>query len=375
MSYMVLIIFVICLIFWRKIYDLIRGKGSFDDIYLFNSKLAEMLKLDLPLDGAVEQIVNEAFSPVTYRFSSVNISLQKVLRGIREGKSLGEALENERRVFPRYYVDMIKIGEAEGDLVGALEVLNSYLKVSKEFKVSNNQLAGYFLLMAFVFMGVVAFLSHYILPTFIELFKGMNLQYYTPLTIFVSVITKVVPLLLAIGVFIYTGIFVLRRTKEIRWYIDRIIARLPIARNIIKSYEYMIFCRVMSNLLENYVPVDRALILAAGAADNFIYSEAIKDAVNAVEPTLSASLARSGLFDGTFLFMVSLGEKTERLAETFGEMAEFYSDDYSETLYRTMRLTEVGMTSVIGILAGAFIIGVFSPITRLIVLINNNITY
>ncbi len=375
MIYFLAIILVLGLAFRQKLYNLARGKGNIDDIYLFNYKTAEMLKLDIPLDQTIAQVIDEAFSPFTYRFSAVSKGLKRVLRKIRGGKTLGEALDTERKVFPSYYVDMIRIGEAEGDLVGTMEVLNSYLKITREYNLSSFQLASYFSVMLLIFLAIGSFLFKYIMPTFVELFKGMQIEFFSPTLKLMNNFLGIVPIFMAIGVIVYAGIVVLRKTRELRWYLDRISVKIPILNGLLKNYEYMIFCRVMSNLLENYVPVDRALILAAGAISNYGYADAVKNAANSLTSSLSDSLSRSTLFDKTFLYMVSLGEKTEKLAEVFKDMAEYYTDDYIYSMNLIFRVTEIGATIFLGFITGASILGVFTPLSILIIEICNSIVY
>lgn len=375
MIYFTAIMLVLGLAFRQKLYDLARGKRNLDDIYLFNHKTAEMLKLDIPQDQIIDQVVNEAFSPVTYRFSAVGKALRRVLMKIRAGRTLGEALDTERKVFPAYYVDMIRIGEAEGDLVGTMEVLNSYLKISREYNISAYQLAGYLSVMILIFFGIATFLIKFIMPTFIELFGAMDMEFFSPGSRFIFDFVKITPVFVAIALFIYLGIVTLRKTKELRRYIDRITIKIPVIGGIIKNYEYMIFCRVMGNLLENYVPTDRALILAAGAASSSAFAEALKNAANSLSSGLADALSRSSLFDGTFLYMVSLGEKTEKLAEAFWDMAEYYSEDYVSSMSLMFKVSEICVTVFLGLITGFFVTGIFAPLSRIIVETGNSIFY
>jgi len=371
----VIIAAILSLIFWRQIYDIIRGKRIFDDLYLFNSKLAELVKLELPLDQAVEQILIEIFNPLSYRFSKLNKALRRVHGRILTGKSLGEALDMERKVFPAYYVDMVRIGEAEGDLHGALKILNSYLSVNKEYSLSKGRLSGYFVLMTLVFLVVVTFISQYITPTFIALFEGIGEEYLISSTRLTFNLMKIVPVIFAILFFVLIGVYFIRKSRAVKDHIDRQIIFIPSYKDLIRIYEYMIFCRVMSNLLDNRIPLDRALILAARAASNFEYSEAIKAAANSVEPTLARAMDKSKLFDRTFLFMLSLGEKTEKLAEVFNDMADYYTNDYVMKLKHSIRITEVSITLLFGLFIGFFTFGAFMPLVKLIEVINNSITY
>jgi type II secretory pathway component PulF len=343
---------------------LIRGKEIYDDLYLFNTKLTEMVKLELPLDEGIRQILGDVFETATYKFSKIKKPLRRVAERISNGKTLGEALDWERGYFPNYYVSMIRIGESENKLMSSLETLNVFLKTKREFGTSIFQMTGFFLVTTFVMFGVASFTAFYITPTFISLFEGMGINsFQMKLNLSIS---RMLPIIATATLAVIIGFFVLRKSKEFSRHIDKWVVNIPVVRDLIKINEYMVFCRVMAKLLENWVPLDNALILSSGAANNFVYSEAIKNTANVVEATLTESLKRSQVFDSNFLFMVSLGEKTENLAETFNEMADYYAASYKMALNRVIRFTELGTTTLIGFFVGFFTVGTFAPLIRLI---------
>lgn len=172
----ILVLFVLAIIFWRKVYDLFRGRGHYDDLYLFNSKLAELVKLQLPLDQALQQIRWESFRPLSYRFSIINKAIERLTTKIQRGSSLGDALDSERKAFPNYYVDMVRIGESEGNLYNYLVTLNSYLKINKDYRLSSFQMSGYSLILILIIAVVVGFISQYVAPTFLGLLGGMDVS-------------------------------------------------------------------------------------------------------------------------------------------------------------------------------------------------------
>ncbi|MCE1247820.1 MAG: type II secretion system F family protein [Firmicutes bacterium] len=359
-----IVVTVLGILFWRNVYDAVRGKEIYDDLYLFNTKLTEMVKLELPLDEGIKQIVSDVFETATYKLSKIRKPLKRVAERISTGKTLGEALDWERGYFPNYYVSMIRIGESENKLISALETLNVFLKTKREFNVSVFQMAGFYIITTLVMFSTVIFVSKYITPTFITLFEGM--QQDTTVLKLTGYISGIFPIIAVITLLLVIGGVIMRKSKEFSRHIDKWLVKIPVVKDLIKNYEYMVFSRVMSKLLENWIPLDNALILSSGAAENFIYSEAVKNTANVIDANLTDSLKRAGVFDDNFVFMASLGEKTENLAETFNEMADYYAASYNMMVKKVIRLTEVGTTVIIGMFASFFAITMFTPLFGLI---------
>ncbi|MCD4785601.1 MAG: type II secretion system F family protein [Candidatus Eremiobacteraeota bacterium] len=371
----ILVLFVLAIIFWRKVYDLFRGRGHYDDLYLFNSKLAELVKLQLPLDQALQQIRWESFRPLSYRFSIINKAIERLTTKIQRGSSLGDALDSERKAFPNYYVDMVRIGESEGNLYNYLVTLNSYLKINKDYRLSSFQMSGYSLILILIIAVVVGFISQYVAPTFLGLLGGMDVSPPVVGFHFIKFVGNAIPIILVAGLITYVGYVILKKNKVIRNHIDRFTTMIPFLGKQARNFEYAIFCKVMSSILKDNMPIDRALILASNATSNFVYSEAIKDAANVVEPTLASALKRTGVFDDTFIFMASLGEKTENLPEVLAQMSDIYAQEYERSTARLFRITEVGVTAVLGIFVGMFTVGVFSTMIKLTVQMHDIIVY
>lgn len=371
----ILILFVLVIIFWRKVYDLFRGRGHYDDLYLFNSKLAELIKLQLPLDQALQQIRWESFKPISYRFSIINKAIERLVTRIQKGSSLGDALDRERKAFPSYYVDMVRIGEAEGNLYDYLVALNSYLKINKDYRLSSFQMSGYSLILILIIATVVGLISQYVAPTFQELLSGMDISQPAIGFHFIKFVGNVIPVILVAGLITYVCYVILKKNKVIRNHFDRFAARIPFLGKQTRNFEYAIFCKVMSSILKDNMSIDRALILASNAASSFVYSEAIKDAANVVEPTLASALKRTGVFDNTFVFMASLGEKTENLPEVLAQMSDIYAEEYKRSTARLLRIAEVGVTAVLGVFVGMFTVGIFSTMIKLTIQMHDIIVY
>ena len=88
---------------------------------IFTRQLATLLKAGIPLAEALGALAEQAD----------NRKLQLILAGIRqrvnEGGALADALAQHPRVFPELYINMVRSGEAAGNLDAVLARLAEFL--------------------------------------------------------------------------------------------------------------------------------------------------------------------------------------------------------------------------------------------------------
>ena len=87
-----------------------RRRVTQNDIGVVTRELATLLKAGLPLDRSFEILINLAETP------KVAELLGKVRNEVRGGAALSKALEAQQGMFSRFYVNMIRAGEAGGSL-------------------------------------------------------------------------------------------------------------------------------------------------------------------------------------------------------------------------------------------------------------------
>jgi len=375
----VLFDFILCFTWdslWYDSWGILRGRGLYTDLYLFNNKLLQMLRLNLPLSQAVSLILGEGFGPsITLKFSPLQRPLKRILNELRRGNSFSASLRKERYFIPYFYINMIETGEKQDNLIASVEVLDGYLKSQKEYVSHYAHTINYFLVLIAVSVGVLLFNVTYIMPTFVELFEGMGvtLPVYTKILITVTKLLRnpITGLPFNLIILCLILLVLLHRCGIIRNRYDWIYMKIPFFSSLIKNHEYIIFCRVMSGLLKNFMPLEKAIKTMADAMGLYFYSYKLSSVI--LEPSLRNTLGKTGIFDDTFLFMVSLGEKTENLPEVFNEMAEYYENDYSVKIKNLFKILEVMVTLLIGLFIGWAITGIFSPIVYLVMELGNGI--
>ena len=108
---------------------------SHGELTAMTRELATLLQAGLTLERSLEVISTLGAAP------RVRQVLDQVLRGIREGKSLTQALDeapaggaHAARRFPRYYVSLVRAGESGGALGLVLTRLAGFLERSQAFR-------------------------------------------------------------------------------------------------------------------------------------------------------------------------------------------------------------------------------------------------
>ena len=94
-------------------------------------ELATLLRAGLPLDRALEILIGLAPTPAVGRRC-----LQGIRDDVRGGKALSQALDARREVFSRFYVNIVRAGEAGGALGVVLQRLADTMERNKELRES-----------------------------------------------------------------------------------------------------------------------------------------------------------------------------------------------------------------------------------------------
>ncbi len=99
-----------------------------DQLMALTRELATLLRAGLPLDRALETLIGLAPTP------AVNALLQGLRDEVRGGKALSQALDARREVFSRFYVNIVRAGEAGGALATVLTRLADTMERNKDLR-------------------------------------------------------------------------------------------------------------------------------------------------------------------------------------------------------------------------------------------------
>ena len=109
---------------YRKLFR--RGVSLKDEIF-FTKQLGVLLRSGIPLVESLELLVEQTLGPL----KNIIISLRD---GIKEGRSLADGLARYPDTFDTIYIQLVRAGEATGNLEGILERLTDFLQRRDELR-------------------------------------------------------------------------------------------------------------------------------------------------------------------------------------------------------------------------------------------------
>ena len=341
-----------------------RGRPpSRQDVLAMTTELAVLLRAGLPLDRSLKVLIDMAVVP------SMGALLADVLKAVKDGKSLSIALEPYADLFGRFYLSMVRSGEASGEMSVVLDRLVAYLEEAKANRDSVISALIYpAILLVVALLSVVVMLA-FIVPQFETLFNDMgeSLPALTRAVINAADFIQAWfwPLLVLLAaLFIAARNYLRSENGRKRWH-ERLLA-LPIAGGIVFEFEMARFSRTLGTLLGNGVPLLRSLQIAITTVENVVLREALQALPPAVKAgqRMSVAMADTKMFTPMVIQMTRVGEESGAMGTMMLELAKVFEDHVNAGVKRSLTLLEpvliLGMGAIIAVIIIAILMGILS---------------
>ena len=332
------------------------------EIGLFTKELATLLQAGLPIDRSLNVLMD-----LIDEDSKIHELIKNVLQQVKGGANLADALESESDSFSRFYINMLRAGEAGGSVDVVLGQLSEYLEKSKELKDTVSTALIYPIILVVMAVGSVFLLLTFVVPQFTEMFEsaGKELPLSTQIVVGTAEwLQSYWWALFFIGVVIY---FTLRYELSIgprkeRW--DRVILSIPMLGEIIRNMSTTNFTRTLGTLLSNGVPILTALGIVKGTLSNLVLVRAVSEAEENLKQgkDMSSALIESGQFPKMATQMIKMGEETGKMEEMLERTANTYDKQLKITIERMLAMMEPILIVTLGLLIAGIIISILSAI-------------
>ncbi len=344
---------------WKKV----RVKEA--DMIVFTRQLATMLSAGIPLLECLEILAEQA-EDVGFR-----AVINQCVEDVRAGSDFSEALKKHPGAFSSIYVNMIKAGEASGQLDEILGRLADYAEATAELKGRIKAAMTYPVVSLVLILSIVAGLLVFIIPKFEEIFTGLNVELpgATKLLLAVSRFMQTYWYLIILGmVGLWFAIKAYGSTQKGGRQVDWVKLRLPVFGPLFKKVAISRFSRTFATLIQSGVPILGALDIVASTAGNRIIEDSVLEASASVRQgeTLAVPLSRSGVFPPMVCRMIAIGEKSGALESLLEKISEFYDQQVNQTVESLTSLIEPLMIAVMGVLVGGMVLAIFLPIMKLV---------
>jgi general secretion pathway protein F len=338
-----------------------RGQPGAREIQVFTQELASLLRAGLPLERALQMVLDLATHP------GLAERVGRVLDGVRRGQALSDALEAQTGMVSRFYVSMIRAGETGGALPEVLDRLSEYLQRSRELRDTVVSALIYPAILLVVALVSVFVLMAFVVPQFTQLFEdaGKALPLLTQIVVGSAEFLRGYGWALLI-VAVLAGFWLRRRLADpvhrLRW--DRLLLRVSLLGELVRKLEAARFSRTLGTLLRNGVPLLAALSITRETLTNRALAEGLDAAVAGLKEGrgMSEPLLAADLFPRLGVQMMRVGEETGRLDAMLMEVAEVYDREVRTAIQRLLALLEPLLIVSLGLIIAVIILSILMAI-------------
>ena len=325
-------------------------------------QLATLLGAGLPLVQSLTTLIAQTSHP------QLKTILSRVREEVNEGNSFSQTMTHYPQVFPAFYLNMVRAGEASGTLHLVLERLADFSEKQQALKGRVRAALAYPLFMFLIGSVVLFFLVTFVVPNVTRIFDEMH-QTLPLITIILIGVSRFLEtfwwVIVAglIGAFVALKYF-LSKTQKGRTLLDRTLLALPVIGQMNRKMAVARFSRTLGTLLESGVPLLASLEIVRNIVGNSLISAAIQKAGHDVREgqSLSAPLARSGIFPAISVEMISVGEQSGNLEPMLYRIAEAYEKEVESSITMLTSLLEPIMILVMGLAVGFIVVSILLPI-------------
>ncbi len=304
-------------------------KVPHSQLLVFTEQLAHLLQAGMTLDEGLSILEKRLKQP---RVQQMTKALHQALV---DGRSFSQALREFPRIFPPLYVNMVAAGEASGALPDILHRLVNHLMQAKNLRDRVQQALIYPMFLAFAGVVLITIFITFMVPQLTQFMSANGGSLPLPTRVLLEVnhlITGYWWLVILIGIGIAVGFRAFVRNDEGRIAWDRFRLTVPGYGRIIRHRYYAQFSRTLGTLMENGIPLLRALELVSEIAGNRYLEVKLVEVRRSVidGATLSTALSKQNLFPELFTDMMAVGEQT-------GHFAADHENDCRRLRARTRR--------------------------------------
>jgi len=335
-----------------------RTRITQDDIAVVTRELATLLKAGLPLDRSFEILITLAPNPRTAEL------LGRVRNDVRGGASLSKALDAQR-LFSRFYVNMIRAGEAGGSLPNVLLRLAEYMERAKALRDNVTASLTYPGFLAVISVIAVVVLLGAVVPRFKPIFAGTGkaIPFMTQAVLFAGDAMRNWGWLMLIAVAAFAWLMQRRlRDPEVRYKYDRWLVTGPVVGSLFSRIEMARFSRTLGTLLANGVTLVAALNIVRETMGNSWLAEAIGNVARELKEGrgLGRPMMETGRFPMLAVHMILVGEETGRLDDMLMQVAETYDHEVEVAIRKALALLQPVMIVLMALVIGFIIIAILS---------------
>ena len=341
-----------------------KPKMKLQDLLLFSRELSDLVASGMTIGKALHTLSNRKDK------KNVHLIISTLRNDIIQGTSLSKALEQFPTTFSSLYINLVRSGEASGNLPLALE--NVCIHYERVYEARGKVFSAMVYPSIVLIIGGLAVigLMIFIVPKFAGTFAEMGATLPKPTLILMSfsnfIVNKGFILLTFLIVLILISNKWLKTDNGKRvWHKYQL--KIPIMGKIIKTNNFAHFSRTLGTLLQNGVSILNALKIVQDTVNNVVISAEIKEARKKVTDgsNISQPLSKSKIFPRLLIDMLAIGEETGDMPGALGHITRRYDNELDRLVKTCTTILEPLLIVLVALIVGSIAVCLLLPILTL----------
>ena len=338
------------------------GARETDIVSGMTRQLATLLSSGIALNEALSALVDQAEQ------RRVETLFREIREDIQQGANLADSLSKYPNWFSPLYVNMVRAGQAAGNLDVVLMRLADYLQNQRALRRKIVGALTYPLMMIIIGFIVVTILMAKVVPEITKMLIDQNKELPPSTKVLVGASDFFQQwwwlVFLVIAGLSFTVERIYQKGENGRLVIDRTLLKIPVVGDLMRRAAVSRFTRTLATLLQSGVPVIQSLEITRNVVGNRVVADAteyIRERV--VEGTdISGPLKKSGAFPSTVGYMVAVGEQSGELEQMLDRIATAYDEEIEVAAERFTSLLEPIMIVFLAGVVGYIVFAIVQPI-------------
>ncbi len=347
--------------------DFFHGTVTVMDQIFISKYLALMLKIGTGLMEAITILIEDFTKP------AVKGLLLEIRSALEKGNPFYTTFAKYPRIFSSVYINLVRAGEASGNLQRTFEELHVMLSKQKDLK---DNIKGALMYPFILLVGAVLVLALIVTIGLPKIAKVFTEGGFEPPT-FSRIVFQVGFFFQSYGLFILFAViacalflfFTYRSSLVAKRFVAGVVRDFPVVRDVVKKIALQRFTSILATLIRAGIPLTDALEITARAVGDLDIQESLERIVRdglTKGLTLSQSFHReAGVFPVTVIGLIGISERAGHLGEALETLGEFYTKEIDVSLKSLVAFLEPIMLLCIGMIIGIIALSIIIPIYQL----------
>lgn len=327
----------------------------------FNRELGDMLKAGVTLVRALTILSQEET-----RKAKERKVLAKVLKLVRQGESVADAMEQQRGAFPILMVNMYRAAETSGNLADTAARLAIHYEKEHQLNTKIRGATIYPKILSTLIVLVVIFILSFILPQLSGLFDSLE-QLPLPTRILLAIgnfVSGYWKFLLVLAFVLVIVGMTLSRMKSVRMAMAKWKIRMPITGKLMMVVYTARFSRSLSSLYSAGIPIITAMQIAKKTVGNEYIEKQFDQAIADLRTGKPLSEAVEGIygFRKKLSSVIRVGEESGDLVKMLDSLADSFDYESEMAVGRMLSYLEPALIVFMAFIIGFIMIAVMLPI-------------